>query len=435
MTNSTFSTVAAALRSGQLDLEQYISALCDRIDRIDPQLQAFLPEGGRRMRLLNEAGELKKRYPDPATRPLLFGIPVGVKDIFSVDGFPTKAGSQLPSELFTAPEAASVTALRNAGALIVGKTVSTEFAFAEPGPTRNPVNPDHTPGGSSSGSAAAVAAELSLLTLGTQTIGSVIRPAAFCGVVGVKPSYDRIMTQGLVYFSVSVDTVGYFTPDVAGARAAASIICSNWRSNPPHLDANRLPVIGVPEGPYLQQASPEALTAFEGQLSRLVAAGYTVKRVPALQEIEAINHRHRRLVFAEVAEVHHDWFPKYRSLYRPRTVDAIVQGQSVGREELVQAKASCLKLRAELEQQMAAGGIDLWACPPAVGPAPEGLDSTGDPIMNLPWTHAGMPAVSLPAGLAQNGLPLGLQLIACFNMDEYLLTWAEPMETVLRPRP
>ncbi len=434
MSDSTFLTTAQALRSGQLDPVQYITELCDRIDTIDPRIHAFLPEAGRRTRLQSEARGLVQRYPDPATRPPLFGIPVGVKDIFSVDGFTTKAGSQLPPALFAGPEAASVTALRNAGALIAGKTVTTEFAFAEPGPTRNPVNPQHTPGGSSSGSAAAVATGLSLLTLGTQTIGSVIRPAAFCGVVGFKPSYDRILSQGLVYFSASVDTIGYFTPDVAGARAAASVLCQDWRSSPPHLEATRLPVIGVPKGPYLEQASPEALAAFEQQLDRLAAAGYVIKRVPAFSTITAINHRHRRLVFAEVAEVHRDWFPKYGPLYRPRTVDAIVQGQGVSAAEYVQAKAGCLELRDELEQQMAAHGIDLWASPPAVGPAPEGIDSTGDPIMNLPWTHAGMPAVSLPAGFAANGLPLGLQLATRFNMDEYLLAWAEPMEAVLRQR-
>jgi len=154
---------------------------------------------------------------------------VGIKDIFHVDGFVTRAGTRVPPERFAGPEAASVALLREAGALIAGKTVTTEFAYFEPGPTRNPHNPAHTPGGSSSGSAAAVAAGLCQLALGTQTIGSVIRPAAFCGVVGFKPSFGRIPTSGLVYFSRTIDHVGLFTQDLDGMELAASVLCRDWQ--------------------------------------------------------------------------------------------------------------------------------------------------------------------------------------------------------------
>src|SRR5437588_3279622 len=148
---------AAALRSGQIDLLTYIDEACSRIDAAEPLIHALLPEPARRQRLLAEAEALQKRFPDPAGRPHLYGILLGVKDMFRVDGFPTQAGSQLPAELFAGPEAACVTLPRDAGVLILGKTISAEFAWIDPGPTHNPHNLDHTPGGSSSGSAAAVA--------------------------------------------------------------------------------------------------------------------------------------------------------------------------------------------------------------------------------------------------------------------------------------
>ena len=172
--------------------------------------------------------------------------------------------------------------MRGAGAVILGKAVTTEFAYFEPGPTRNPHNLEHTPGGSSSGSAAAVAAGLCQLAMGTQTIGSVIRPAAFCGVVGFKPSLDRIPSQGLVYFSRSIDHVGLFTQDVAGMQLAASVLCRDGKRRP----AAGLPVLGVPEGAYLQRAEPDALEMFWQQVALLEAAGVAVRRVPALDDIE-----------------------------------------------------------------------------------------------------------------------------------------------------
>jgi Asp-tRNA(Asn)/Glu-tRNA(Gln) amidotransferase A subunit family amidase len=421
---------AAALRTGELDLLAYFNELCDRIDAAEPQIQALLPEADRRARLLAEAQALQARFPNPANRPPLFGIPVGIKDIFFVDGLPTRAGSQLPQELFVGPEGDCVRALRSAGALILGKTVTTEFAYFEPGPTRNPHNLDYSPGGSSSGSAAAVAAGFCPVAIGTQTIGSTIRPAAFCGIIGFKSSYGRIPMTGGILCSETFDHVGIFTQDVAGMEWVASLLCKNWQ----HVETgvfDVLPVLGVPDGPYLAQASPEGLAAFEKQLMLLEKAGYTVRRVRAMEDIEAINQRHSRIVFADMAQVHKEWFAYYASLYRPRTAAAIREGQEVGAEELAILRASPAKLRAELEKLMAQAGIDVWVCPSAPGPAPEGITSTGSPLMNLPWTHAGMPAVSLPAGRAANGLPLGLQCVGAFMADESLLKWVAPLAKIV----
>jgi Asp-tRNA(Asn)/Glu-tRNA(Gln) amidotransferase A subunit family amidase len=298
--------------------------------------------------------------------------------------------------------------------------VTTEFAYFEPGPTRNPHNLKHTPGGSSSGSAAAVAAGFCPLALGSQTIGSVIRPAAFCGVVGFKPTLNRIPTRGLVYFSRFVDQVGLFTQDMAGMTLAAEVLCQAWRKVPAR---DSLPVLGVPEGPYLEQAEPEGLEVFEAHLPKLQDIGCTIKRVPALSHIHELNDFHRRMIFAEFAKEHEEMYAKHAALYRPRTAEIIEIGKKVSEDELITARGNCTQVRAELEKQMAQAGIHLWVCPSASGAAPKGIQATGDPNMNLPWTHAGMPVITLPAGRAKNGLPLGLQFVAPFGADEYLVAW------------
>ncbi|MEK7328196.1 MAG: amidase, partial [Chloroflexota bacterium] len=211
--------LASALRTGELLITNYLDHLKDQFDLRESSILAFVPEEGRFGRLYREAEELLRRYPQPETRPPLFGIPVGIKDIFHVAGFATRAGSKLPPELLQGLEAESITALKKAGALIMGKTVTTEFAYFGPGPTRNPHNPDHTPGGSSSGSAAAVAAGMCQLALGTQTIGSIVRPASFCGVVGYKPTYDRVSRAGVIPLSPSLDHIGPFARTVRDVAA------------------------------------------------------------------------------------------------------------------------------------------------------------------------------------------------------------------------
>lgn len=422
---------SAELQTGALDLLTYINQLCDLIDALEPHIQALLPEAGRRARLLHDAQEHQMRFPDPASRPPLYGIPVAIKDIFRVDGFPTHAGSQLPIEIFIGPESDCVRTLRSAGALVLGKAVTTEFAYFEPGPTRNPRNLDFSPGGSSSGSAAAVAAGFCPLAIGTQTIGSTIRPAAFCGIVGFKSSYGRIPMTGGILCSETFDHVGIFTSNVADMQLAASQLCQNWRKIEQHKPGG-LPVLGVPDGPYLEQATAEGLAAFELQLELLKQAGYSVRRVKALEEIETINQQHSRLVFAEMAQVHSEWFTRYESLYRPRTASAIREGREVSAEELSALRASPPKLRTELQTLMAQAGIDFWVCPSAPGPAPRGISSTGSPLMNLPWTHAGMPAISLPAGHTTNGLPLGLQCVGTYMTDEFLLEWAASLANIVQ---
>ncbi|PID56272.1 amidase [candidate division KSB3 bacterium] len=429
LSTTLLADTAQRLRSAQLDLFEYINALCDRIETHEPDIKALIPEEQRRERLLREALLLQAQYPDPATRPPLYGITVGVKDIFHVNGFPTKAGSLLPEELFEGPEASCVSRLKQAGALIAGKTVTTEFAYFEPGPTRNPHNPKHTPGGSSSGSAAGVASGFFPLSFGTQTIGSVIRPAAFCGIVGFKPTFNRIPTDGLLIFSKSADHVGLFTQDIEGMELAASLLCRQWR---PVRACHILPVLGVPEGRYLVQATDLALIAFENQIALLEQAGYCVKRIAMFEDIDVINARHRLMTAAEAAQEHEAWFQAHHKLYRPRTAEVILKGRKVSPEQLWEARQGCAQLRHYLSEQRCHYGVDIWISPAATGEAPIGLEATGDPIMNLPWTHAGLPVITVPAGFTKNRLPLGLQCAADVYQDEKLLFWMHRVAEVLK---
>jgi Asp-tRNA(Asn)/Glu-tRNA(Gln) amidotransferase A subunit family amidase len=417
------------LRSGALTLPELLMQVEALFIEHEPLVLAFLPEEGRFRRLRREADELVLRYPDLIKRPVLFGAVVGVKDIFHVAGFVTQAGSRLPAEVLQGKEAASVTRLKNAGALIFGKTVTTEFAYFSPGPTRNPHNEEHTPGGSSSGSAAAVAAGFCHIALGTQTIGSVIRPASFCGVVGLKPTYDRISREGVIPLSPSLDHVGFFVPDAEGALDAARVLYGDWDEPTGPLKKPRL---GIPEGPYLQSISQDSLAHFENVYKLLERAGYQLQRIQVMPDFEEIRARHDHIMAAEAAQVHADWFRDYGNLYSAKFAELIHRGQSITDNQLQRALAAREDFRADIRRTFLDHDIDVWISPSTIGPAPKGLDSTGDPIMNLPWTQAGLPAINLPAGKSQDGLPLGLQVVGNWYKDESLLFWANDLEQVLK---
>jgi Asp-tRNA(Asn)/Glu-tRNA(Gln) amidotransferase A subunit family amidase len=420
--------LARQLRSGELPLQRYIEQLQAHFESREPSVLAYMPEPNRFERLQRDAESLVKKFPTPGSRPPLFGIPIGVKDIFHVDSFPTSGGSKLPPEVLKGEQAESVTLLKNAGALIFGKAVSTEFAYFGPGPTRNPHNPNHTPGGSSSGSAAAVGANLNPLTLGTQTIGSIIRPASFCGVVGFKPTYDRLSRAGVIPLSPSLDHIGFFTADAASANRVASVLLKTFKVSE---TLKVSPVLGVPEGAYLNCASEEGLKHFRSTCDRLRSAGCTIKSVEAMPDFEQIRARHNLIVAADAAKVHKDWFAQYGDLYHFKTVELIKRGQGVSDSDLAEALKGRGTLHDELTRLMNDHGIDIWLSPSAIGAATKGLDSTGDPVMNLPWTHCGFPAINLPSGFNAEKLPMGLQLTSRFNTDEELLAWAVEIEKVL----
>jgi len=401
------------------------AAAIELIDQHDRLIHAFVPEADRSIRLQ----EFVESDREPSA---LRGAPVGIKDVIRVDGFETLAGSVFPPEVLTGPQASLVGLLQNAGAIVVGKTVTAEFAVSEPGPTRNPRDLARTPGGSSSGSAAAVAAGLVPIAVGTQTVGSIIRPAAFCGVVGFRPTWGVVPTDGVIPNAPSLDTVGLFASDLDSIQLAAGVLCG-WkeRSRPPSAG---LPVLGIPTRDYLSSASPQALRAFEQHIGLLRNAGYEIREESLTPDIAAL---HRNLtVFQryELAQVHASWWMDYSAFYRPRTAAAIRDGQRITSNQYRAAAAWRTDFCDRLADTMGTTGVDLWVTPSATGLPPRGLSSTGNAVMSAPFSFAGLPAVSLPAPNPEGGLCFGLQCVAAVSQDQKLLMHAGSIATALWPQ-
>lgn len=419
-----------ALKKGKLNLISFLNSLCDRIDAVEPHIHALIPESGRRHRLLKEASTLLTTYPDPLQRPPLFGIPVGIKDIFRVDGFVTACGSKLPAHLFDGPEASVVAQLKNAGALILGKTVTTEFAYFEPGPTCNPNNTGFTPGGSSSGSAAAVAAGFTPLAFGTQTIGSIIRPAAYCGVVGVKPSTLSISANGVIPFSPTLDHVGFFTHDLEGAQLIASLLCNE--SLPTYNQTAVNPTMGIPDRHYLSQANSIILAHFNEIVAQLQKNNIKIIETTLFSDIEVINSLHKQLAAREFAMTHKSWFKEYSALYSPHSVRLIKEGADVPDKVNKQILEFRSALRTQVEALMQKEGVDVWLSPATLTLPPEGLFSTGSPLMNLPWTFTGHPVITIPYGKNSDNLPFGLQFTGRMNALGKLLADVKFLQEVIQ---
>lgn len=422
--------LSLALRSGDLDLSTYINTVLEHVNEQEGSIHALYPEPDRAERLHRQAQELKHWLPEPEQRPPLFGVLVGVKDLYNVDGLPTRAGSSLPAEEFAGPQAALISALRRSGALFLGKTVSTEFAYFTPGPTRNPLAPEHTPGGSSSGSAAAVAAGYCPLALGTQTIASIIRPASFCGVVGFKPSRTRISLQGIFPFSQSADHAGFITRTLDDLNYLAPYVFQAWKES----KEPGKPCIGVATGEYLAQADADSRKNFESVVTKLKQDYFTVEEVDLFPNITALNTEHRRLIAAEFALNHAHLFTRYGHLYSPESTELYKAGSQIEELELIAMRHRQKERRKAIESLMLDSGVDIWISPSTTSTAPRGLQSTGSPLMSLPWTHAGMPSLTMPSGFDANGLPFGLQIMGAWKEDEYVLDAAGKIAQVLLDR-
>lgn len=424
LSKSKLSETAFVLRTNMLDAKEYVREACKISDKKEPYIKAFIPEKDKEKRLLEEVDKLRKRFPDKNNLPPLYGVLIGIKDIVNVEGFETKGGSNLPAKLFNGKEASLVTKLKNAGAIVMGKTITTEFAYFEPGETRNPHNLEHTPGGSSSGSAAAVASGIVPLAIGTQTIGSIIRPAAYCGIIGFKPSFNRIQKDGVIPFSSSADHIGIFTQDIEGINLAASVLCDDWKKN---IINEIKPIIGAVEGKYLQQAEPEIIELFEKKINQLVKSGFEVKRINPFEDIDKINKKHQNMNAREFYEVHKEWFANYEDKYRSGTKELILKGKKVSDKDYILALEGQKKFRAKIEKLKEGKNIDIWLSPSTTSPAPKGMQ-TGSPLMNLPWTYAGLPVITIPAGKAKNGLPIGLQISGSFYKDEEMIGFSKSIE-------
>lgn len=398
----------------------------ERFREVEPHIHAFVPEEEVQQRLDREKESLQHRISKDGVKPALLGIPVAIKDLLHVDGLPTQAGSHLPASLLTGAQGSLVTKLRALGAVIAGKTVTEEFAYNGPIATRNPHHTGHTPGGSSAGSAAAVAAGLCPLAVGTQTLRSVIAPASFCGVVGFKPSYGRVPLDGVLLLSPSWDTIGFFTQNLPDMEAAATLLVPDWQTG--SADVSRLPVLGIPKGVYMELMSAEVRAVFEAQIAGLQRLGYEIRHVQMPWEDELIyGNAMLRFVEGELARGHELWFAEHKEKYGLPVQEAILRGQLIPDEELVQYRIQQRELRRGLKDLMVREGIDLWVSPAQGGTAPKVEErNTGWAGMPAIWGFAGCPSVSLPAATL-GGLPLGFQCIGAYGEDETLLACARKL--------
>lgn len=347
---------------------------------------------------------------------VLDGFTVGVKDIIDVAGLPTRCGSAIYDDAANATvDAACVALMRSAGAEIIGKTVTTELATFVPSITRNPRNPDHTPGGSSAGSAAAVAAEHVRIAIGTQTAGSVLRPAAYCGVVGFKPSFSVVPRAGVVVQSESLDTVGVFARDVDDCAAWLRAMLNDPAATTPTLGALRVNVITDLQ----EHASAEMRQAIDRAAGVLTRAGHHVREWSLPAPLDQLHEVQRIIQNVESAHAYHAARTQYRSRTTPALLDVLDAGAMISRSDYLQALNT-----AEAARRLADGlfrEADLWLMPAAPGAAPRGLDSTGDPIFNRLASVLHTPAISLPACNDADGMPLGLQLIGARYSDAAFL--------------
>ncbi len=394
-----------------------IAAALERLEAVDPDIYAFVDESNRRLRLAAS----------PATGGPLHGCAVGVKDLYRVDGLPTRAGSKLPAWVFDGEESLIVRKLKQAGAVVLGKTAMDEFAYCEPPPTKNPHDPRRTPGGSSGGSAAAVAAGICRLAVGSQTLQSIVVPAAYCGVVGYKPTFGRLEFDGIP-LAPSIDTVGFLAQLVADLRIGVSAVIPDWRDP---VSSSR-PVLGVPEPWGLRPLVAEGWRAYRTHLEVLRSHGFELRpaSVPwnAPKDLRVWGLRVGDLLHAEMALTHAPWFDRFADLYRPRTAEAVRGGRAITAERLRECRAAGPMLSGLLQEGASRSGIDCWMCPSAGGVAPIGYEDTGDGSMTGLWSYAGFPAVSLPVFDGPGGMPLGIQLVAPPGRDELLLEWAAHVE-------
>lgn len=351
---------------------------------------------------------------------------VAVKDLFRVDGFSTRAGSALPPERFGGSESDIVGRLKRAGFAVIGKTAMDEFAYCEPPATKNPLDPSRTPGGSSGGSAAAVAAGMCDFAVGSQTLQSTIVPAAYCGIIGFKPTYERWPFDG-VPLSPSIDTVGFFARRVGTMDAAVSLVDSSRRSDaaPPRR-------VGVP-APWGLRSHTDGWRRFVRHADLLHDAGSELVpcEVPWNTDGSWWAAVVGDLVRREMADVHAEWFADHADRYRPRTAAAIAAGSSVDDDRLQECRQAQAAMSIQLDQQMNELELDCYICPSVCDVAPVGYEITGDSWMTCFWSFAGLPCLSIPIFEPDEAMPRGVQLIGRRNHDKALLARGLAVESLV----
>ena len=416
-------TAAAAIAAGTLTARGLADAELARVDATDPVIEAWAHLDPTHVR-----AEADRRDAAPRVRRgPLHGIGIGVKDIIATVDLPTQMGSPVYAGNRPREDAECIARLKRAGGYVFGKAVTTALAFLDPGKTKNPWNPRHTPGGSSSGPAAAVAAGHVTGAIGTQTNGSVIRPAAYCGVVGYKPTKDAIPFAGVHLFSETLDQLGTFTRNVADAAYLASALAGAGHVSPVPAPLRKPPRLAYLDGfPWTSEVDCDADDTLDAAATRLRQHGAEVVAVGFPAPWREAHLVHRTIMLFEAATHLAPLQDRERARLSPKLNAALDEGRRITRADYEAAMARREAAVASFTTWF--DGYDAIIAPPAPGPAPEGLGSTGDPSCCTLWSLVGFPALALPIGRAGNGLPLGMQLATPAGYDDRLLSvaaWCE----------
>ena len=373
---------------------------------------------------LGRAKSLTEELNRGGPRSVLHGIPFGVKDIFDTAGMPTEWGTAVHRGRVPSSDAKVVADLASMGAVVLGKTHTTAYAYFDPAPTRNPHNPAHTPGGSSSGSAAAVADGMVPFALGSQTMGSVLRPASFCGICGLKPTFGALPVEGIMRFSPTLDHAGLF------ARTVGDMVFL-WRSLMGVSPAIEPPLrLGVPPWPIDANLEPEMEEGFGQCLERLREGGHSVEPISLPESFAKLPQTIQVVMRFEAARIHGEDLRKHGTDIGAKLAALLEDGLTIEESEYKTALSNLDQAREDFAALTRE--CPIWATPSALGAAPRGLETTGDPRCNAPFTALGVPSISLPFGKAAGGLPLGLQLSVPAGGGTLLLAAAQRCEGVLR---
>ena len=427
----TASRLVPRLKAGEFTAEELVEDCLARIEASEAVVGAWAHiDNAQALDQARALDGLRERG-----RPLgpLHGIPVGIKDIYNTAGLPTEYGSPLHAGRQPAQDATAIAKLREAGAVIMGKTVTAEFAFRAPGKTTNPHNPAHTPGGSSSGSAAAVAAGQVPLALGSQTTGSVIRPASFCGVFGAKPSRGMISRQGVLQTSQSLDQLGVFARSLEDVALLVDAISGHDAADPashtrpkPELGAGcREPVPAEPSFLWFELPFADRLAADarEGLAELLEVLGERVEKFELPDDLAASVEQHRLLRLYELRQNLAGEVEASPDLVSPQILEALDEARAYSDTQYGEALAAVAAAEAYFDEMF--NDYDAILTPAAPGEAPAGLESTGDPVFSTIWTFAGLPCLSLPLLSGAQGLPIGVQLVGGLEDDARLCRTAQ----------
>ncbi|HYH40450.1 MAG TPA: amidase [Burkholderiales bacterium] len=415
--------IAAGVREKRWSAEAVVRAHAERIEALEPDVRAWvqldLERAARTAEMLGPAADSGSHA--------LAGAPIAIKDIIDVAGLTTRCGSPIHDDAAPAPEsAACVEALERAGAVIFGKTVTTEFAYYTPGKTRNPWNFAHTPGGSSMGSAAAVACSMVAGALGTQTNGSVIRPAAFCGVVGYKPSFGLVSNDGTLDPWPALDHTGVFARSVADTALLASVIQKAGVVTAGVVVPSHPLRFALVRSPVWDLAEPAQKGLLETSAAKLTQAGATIEALELPRAFDDAHRVHGVIMAYEGSRYFRELQQRFRSLMSARLNALLDQGAAISHPQYEDALHAAETLRAAYSD--ATAGFDAILTPPAAGEAPATLEETGSPAFCTIWTLLGVPAITIPVARGPRGLPLGLQVCGAFMEDDRALgaaAWCE----------